>query len=170
MPMNDFQSIKKIMLRVKNQEEESNHKTYQGVHLIYFDRGLIFLQNRFSEYIESVLSCMRSRLKPPENPEDNDVLNHTLKIIATHGWEKTEVSYAKQYVNNSYKEVWWKLYNCADTFKWSNIVTLVELVFAIPLSNGHVECCFSPLKFTKYDRILCLKQDRLDNLLRIYND
>ena len=33
---------------------------------------------------------MRSRLKPHENPEDNDVLNHTLKIIATHGWEKTE--------------------------------------------------------------------------------
>ena len=25
-----------------------------------------------------------------ENPEDIDVLNHTLKIIATHGWEKTE--------------------------------------------------------------------------------
>ena len=80
------------------------------------------------------------------------------------------VSYAKQYVNlvqNSYKEVWWKLYNCADTFKWSNILSLVELVFAIPLSNGHVERCFSQLKFTKSDSISCLKQDLLDNLLRI---
>ena len=106
---------------------------------------------------------MRSRLKPRENPEDIDVLNHTLKVIATHKWEKTEdasfgyesmellisrfstpvqeagvnialiqekwdmLSYAKQYVNliqNSYKEVWWKLYNCADTFKWSNILSL----------------------------------------------
>ena len=192
---------------MKDHEEESNHKTYQGVDLIYFYRGLTFLQNHFSEYIESVLSCMRSRLKPHENPEDNDVLNHTLKIIATHGWEKTEdasfgyesiellisrfstplqeagvnialiqeewddmVSYAKQYVNlvqNSYKEVWWKLYNCADTFKWSNILCLVELVFVLPLSNGHVERCSSQLKFTKSDRISCLKQDRLDNLLRI---
>ena len=171
---------------MKDHEEESNHKTYQGVDLIYFDRGLTFLQNHFSEYIESVLSCMRSRLKPHENPEDNDVLNHTLKIIATHGWEKTEdasfgyesiellisrfstplqeagvnialiqeewddmVSYAKQYVNlvqNSYKEVWWKLQNCADTFKWSNILSLVELVFVLPLSNGHVERCSSQLK------------------------
>ena len=78
------------MLRVKDHKEESNHKTYQGVDLTYFDRGLTFLQNHFSEYIESVLSCMRSRLKPRQNPEDNDVLNHTLKIIATHGWEKTE--------------------------------------------------------------------------------
>ena len=33
---------------------------------------------------------MCSCLKPHENPEDIDVLNHTLKIIATHGWEKTE--------------------------------------------------------------------------------
>ena len=58
-------------------------------------------------------------------------------------------------------------YNCADTFQWSNIVSLVELVFAIPLSNGYVERCFSQLKFTKCDRISCLKQDRLDILLCI---
>ena len=80
------------------------------------------------------------------------------------------VSYAKQYVNliqNSYKKVWWKLYNCTDTFKWNNIQSLVELVFVLPLSNGHVERCSSQLKFTKSDRISCLKQDRLDNLLRI---
>ena len=63
--------------------------------------------------------------------------------------------------------VWWKLYNCADTFKWSNILSLEELVFVIPLSNSHVERCSSQLKFTKSDRISCLKQDRLDNLLRI---
>ena len=210
MSMNDFSSKKKIMLRVKDHEAESDHKTSQGVYLTYFDRRLPLSQNHFSEYTESVLSCMRSHLKPHENPEDNDVLNHTLKIIATHGWEKTEdalfdyesievlisrfstpiqeagvnialiqeewddmVLYAKQFVNsvqNSYKEVWWKLYNCADTFKWSNILSLVELVFAIPLSNGHVERCFSQLKFTKFARLSCLKQDRQDNFLRIYND
>ena len=79
--MNDFPSMKKIMLRVKDHEEESNHKTYQGVDLTYFDRGLTFLQNHFSKYIESVLSCMHSRLKPHENPQDKDVLNHTLKLL-----------------------------------------------------------------------------------------
>ena len=88
MPMNDFPSKKKTILRVKDHEEESNHKTYQDVDLTYFDRGLKFLQNHFSKY--TVLSCVRSRLKPHENPEDNYVLNHTLNIIATHGWEKTE--------------------------------------------------------------------------------
>ena len=139
---------------------------------------------------------MHSRLKPHENPEDTAVLNHALKIIATHGWEKMEdasfgyesiehlisrfstplqeaginialiqediISYAKQYINvvqNSYKEVWWKLYDCTDTPKWSNFLSLVELIFAIPLSNVHVECCFSQLKLTKSDRRSCLKQD-----------
>lgn len=69
--MNGFPSV---MLRVKDHEEESDHKTYQGVDLTYFDRGLAFLQDHCSEYIESVLSCMHSRLKPYENPEDTDVL------------------------------------------------------------------------------------------------
>lgn len=59
------------------------------------------------------------------------------------------------------------MYTCADTPKWSNILSLVELIFVIPLPNGHVERCFSQLKLTKSDRRSCLKQDRLDNLLRI---
>ena len=207
LPMEDFPSVKKIMLRVKDNEEESDRKTYQGIDLTNFDSGLTFLKDHSPEFIESVLSCMRSRLKPHERSEDTVVLNHALKIIATHGWEKTEdasfgyesieylisrfstplqeagidialiqeewddiVSYAKLYINvvqNSYKEVWWKLYNCADTPKWSNFLSLVELIFVIPLSNGHVERCFSQLKLTKSDRRSCLKQDRLDNLLRI---
>ena len=53
MPMKDFPSIN--MLRAKDHEEESNHKTYQGVDLTYFDRGLTFLQNHFSELLYSLL-------------------------------------------------------------------------------------------------------------------
>ena len=79
--MEDFPSVKKIMLRVK---EESDRKTYQGTDLTYFDSGLTFLKDHSPEF---VLSCMCS---PRESSEDTVVLNHALKIIATHGWEKTE--------------------------------------------------------------------------------
>ena len=37
----------------------------------------------------------------------------------------------------------------------------------MPLSNSHLERCFSQLKITKSNRRSCLKQDQLDNLLRI---
>lgn len=190
------------MGRIKGQDV----KTYQGVDLIYFDGGLTYLQNHCSEYIESVLTCFRARIKPQGNP-DIDLLNHVVKILATHGWEKTAdasfayesieliatrfstplqeadvniallceewddiLLYAKQYINlvqNSYKGVWWKLYNCPDSPKWNNILSLVELLFTIPLSNGHLERCFSQLKITKSDRRICLKEDRLDSLLCI---
>ena len=63
--------------------------------------------------------------------------------------------------------MWWKLFNSTDSSKWGNIFTLIELLFTIPLSNGCLERCFSQLKLTKSDRRSCLKEDSLDNLLRI---
>ena len=50
-------------------------------------------------------------------------------------------SYAKSYINlvqDAYPVVWWKLFNCAEAAKWTNILTVVELVFCLPLSNGDV--------------------------------
>ena len=72
--------------------------------------------------------------------------------------------YARKYtdlVRKSYLEEWWILYNCPDTPKWMNVLGLVEPLFTIPLSNGHLERCFSQLKLTKTDRMTCLKEDRL---------
>ena len=88
--MEDFPSVKKIMLRVKDIEEESNRKTYQGRDLTCLDSGLAFLKDHSPEFIKLLLSCMHSCLKSHESFEDTAVLNHALKIIGTHGWEKTE--------------------------------------------------------------------------------
>ena len=80
------------------------------------------------------------------------------------------VYYAKQYINlvqDPYKVVWWKLFNSSDSTKWINILTLVELTSCIPLSNGHVERCFSKPKITKTIRRVSLGEDQLDQILRI---
>ena len=62
------------------------------------------------------------------------------------------VEYAKTYldlVTQDYKAVWWKLYNGGFAFKWQNILAIVELLFCLPLSNGHLERVFSQLKLIK---------------------
>ena len=82
-------------------------------------------------------------------------------------WEDM-VYYAKEYINlvqDPYRVVWWKLFNSPDAKKWTNILTLVELTFCIPFSNGHVERCFSQLKLTKTNRRVSLGEDRLDQIL-----
>jgi len=42
-----------------------------------------------------------------------------------------------------------------------NIPALVELLFSIPVANGHVERNFSILKLIKSDRRSCLSEDLL---------
>lgn len=49
----------------------------------------------------------------------------------------------------------------------SNILSLVELLFCLPMSNGHVERVFSQLKILKTERRNCLGEDQLDALLRM---
>ena len=83
------------------------------------------------------------------------------------------VYYAKTYLNlvqDDCQTVWWKLANCTDSKKLANILTLVELIFCLPMSNGHLEQVFSTLKMIKTERITSLGEGQLDNLLRITVD
>ena len=80
------------------------------------------------------------------------------------------VDYAKRYLNlveDDYKVVWWKLYNVLDATNWTNILAVVELLFCLPISNGHLERVFSQMKLIKGERRSSLGEDRLDDLLRI---
>ena len=87
-------------------------------------------------------------------------------------WENI-TEYAKHYLNlvqEDYRTIWWKLFNSVDSKKWTNILSLVELLFCLPVANGHVERLFSSLKLIKTDRRSCLNEDHLDNLVRITTD
>ena len=80
------------------------------------------------------------------------------------------VDYAKRYFNlvqDTYCTIWWKLFNSVDAGKWSNILTLVELLFSLPMSNGKLERVFSLMKNIKTIKRTSLGEDRLDQLLRI---
>ena len=80
------------------------------------------------------------------------------------------LDYAKRYldlVTRNANAVWWKLFNSTSAKNWGNILRLVELLFSLPMTNGHVERVFSQLKAIKTNRRTCLGENRLDSLLRI---
>ena len=64
-----------------------------------------------------------------------------------------------------YQEVWWRLFHAPGATRWSNILTLAELLFSLPASNGKLERCFSTMKIVKTDRRCSLNNDTPDDLL-----
>ena len=80
------------------------------------------------------------------------------------------LDYSKRYLNlvqKDYKVIWWKLFNAVDAKKWSNVLAVIELLFCLPIANGRVERVFSQLKLIKNNRRTCLRENTLDQLLRI---
>ena len=79
------------------------------------------------------------------------------------------LDYATHYLNISTEEnsvIWWKLFNAPVSKEWSNILGLAELLFSLPMSNGHLERTFSQLKLITTNRHTGLGEGRLDSLLR----
>lgn len=63
------------------------------------------------------------------------------------------MDYGKRFLNlvqEDYKTNWWKLYNAVDANKWTNVLKVIELLFCLPLSNGHLE---SPLSNGHLERV-----------------
>ena len=57
--------------------------------------------------------------------------------------------------STNYQKVWYKLYSCPNAQNWSNIISLCELSFSLPFSNGRVEQIFSALKALKTTGQIC---------------
>ena len=70
----------------------------------------------------------------------------------------------------SYQAVWWRLFQAPNASNWSNILTLVRLLFTLPVSNGKLERVFSTLKLIKVDKRSLLSNDSLDDLLMLNTD
>ena len=95
--------------------------------------------------------------------------DHVLLLSEWHSM----LTYAKQYLNlavEDYRKTWWKIFNCAKSGKWKNILLIVELVFSLPFSNGAVERVFSRINAIKPDQRCRLSEDRLHELVCISID
>ena len=199
-PLEELPTVKKVIVRITDVD---GSVTYQGVELKKHDRALTHRRTHSVEWIEGTESCLRNRIKY----QDTELLNHTLTILATKGWQRTEsipfghaaldaistrfqtplesasvdcfavkdewdsmVEFGRNFLNlvqEDYKIIWWKLFNSVDAQKWSHVLSVVELLFCLPMANGQVERVFSQLKLIKINRQTCLGEDTLDRLLRI---
>lgn len=80
------------------------------------------------------------------------------------------VDYGRRYLNlvqEDYWIIWWKIFNAVAAKQWSNVLAIIELLFCLPLSYGHLERVFSQLKLIRSDRRTCFGEDTLDHPIRI---
>ena len=158
----------------------------------FVDKVLTCLKERVKVQHSSLLSHTLALLATQgwEKPENADLADVALDNLISHfqiplekagvdtsvikeEWEDL-IDYARRYlslVQEDYRTIWWKLFNAANASnKWGNVLSLIELLFCLPMSNGRVERVFSALKLIKTDRRSSLSEDSLDHLVRITID
>lgn len=116
--MEDFPSVEKVLWRRLKDEPTSGgttSKTYQGVEIVQLDQSSAYFESKCKDYIDSILACLHERLK--DSSADSITLTHALKVLATHGWQKTEDA----------------------SFGVEAIHALAER-FAVPLQEANVNC------------------------------
>ena len=114
----------------------------------------------------SSVTRLSTRFKPPLEGAGTDV-----DVILSEFKEMVE--YAIQFFSLStmdYQAVWWRLFHCPCSSAWRNCLSLVELLFSLPASNGKLERIFSQLKIIKTEKQSLLNNQQLDDLLRLNTD
>jgi len=66
--------------------------------------------------------------------------------------------------------VWWHLFHCPCSAEWKNCLSLIELLFSLPASNGKLERIFSQLKTIKTEKRSLVNNEQLDDLLSLNAD
>ena len=66
--------------------------------------------------------------------------------------------------------MWWKLFHSPKASGWTNVLTLAQLLFSLPVSNGKLERVFSTMKLIKAEKRSSMSNETLDDLLAINID
>ncbi len=83
------------------------------------------------------------------------------------------LQYATQYISLStldYRAVWWRLFHAPTASEWISALTLAELLFSLPASNGKLERVFSQVNVIKSNKRALLSNEALDDLLIVSTD
>jgi len=96
------------------------------------------------------------------------LLKANARVEAIHSEFESMLEYACHYISLStleYSAVWWRLLHAPVSPEWENVLTLVELLFSLPSSNGMVERLFSQMKVDKTKKHSLLSNEALDNFV-----
>ena len=95
------------------------------------------------------------------------LLKANAKVEAIRNEFESILEYACQYISLEYRAVWWRLFHAPVSTEWVNALTLVELLFSLPSSNGVVERLLSQMKLVKTKKRSLLSNESLNHLLAI---
>ena len=80
------------------------------------------------------------------------------------------LSYAGHFISlatTDYQSVWWRIFHSPNCKEWTNLLIFIQLLFALPASNGKIERVFSQLNIIKTDKRTTLCNETIDNLLTL---
>jgi hypothetical protein len=123
---------------------------------------IVFVDDMIIELVEKFHPVMlKEGLSLDTTPHDileewHDMLTYTMNFLKPQ--------------NTSYKKTWKLLFNCSYSYKWKNILLLIELLFSVPVCNAKLERLFSHLRRVKNDFRCSLGEHRLTNILRIIEE
>ena len=83
------------------------------------------------------------------------------------------LEYAKEFIsvaNTPYRVCWRRIFLSPRSSSWKDVLTLIQLLFTIPISNAKLERMFSKMKQVKVIERCSLSQKRLESILRIIED
>lgn len=92
-------------------------------------------KSEYVSFVNTALQNLSARFEIPLQKAQVDI------ALLEEEWEDM-AEYAKRYLNlvqEDYQMIWWKLFNSVNSKKWANILSLVELLFCLPMANGHGE-------------------------------
>ncbi len=78
----ELPTVKKVLSRVQHTRDET---TYQGAKLVKYEEGVSYLKSRKNGLMESVLACLKDRVKV-QLPE---LLTLTLTLLVPQGWNRS---------------------------------------------------------------------------------
>ena len=95
---------------------------------------------------------------------------HGAQIDVTKIKEEFEflLQYAVQYISLAtldYRAAWWRIFHAPTAAEWTNALTLIQLLFSLPASNGKLERAFSEVNVIKTSKRNLLTNESLDDLL-----
>ena len=83
IPFHNLPTVKKVLNRIQH---DDGSVTYQEAEVTNYQSGLAYLESHQEEYMDAVQQCLKNRIRV----QNLDILTHSLVILATNGWEKSE--------------------------------------------------------------------------------
>ena len=151
--------------RLENETDEERSDIFSNIVTILNCQGW---NSRDEDFADKGIEALYTRfIEPPSNAGVTSLLPD---IISQ--WH-TMVAYAVQFLNvseNPYRVTWRKLFTTPRKAEWEEILTLIRLLFTIPISNAKLERLFPKLKRIKTNLRCSLGNVRVENLLRILEE